>query len=292
MTDIPAASIVIPTRGRPDYLDVTLASVVPEAAAAGAEVLVVSDGDQPPTAAVAHRHGTRLVTLTCASGINAARNAGVAATVAPLLVFIDDDVEAPAGWLRAILTGVAAEPDCDVFGGPIRARLQGGGPRSCGREPPPITTLDLGLADRDVDRVWGSNMSIRRRAFDRVGPFEEGLPSGGGDEEDWQRRYVAAGGRVRYLAGAGIDHRRTAADATLRALVRTAYSRGRVARRYDVRRAAAPPITGELRTLAGCLWHIVRRRCANGIVLSAHTAGRLHEALAPAPSPSPAQPPP
>ena len=33
--------------------------------------------------------------------------------------------------------------------------------------------------------------------------------------------------------------------------------------------------------MAGCVWHIVRRRCGNGIVLTALTLGRLREALRP-----------
>ena len=36
---------------------------------------------------------------------------------------------------EAMLAGIASAPDDDVFGGPIRPRLEGGGPRSCGREP-------------------------------------------------------------------------------------------------------------------------------------------------------------
>jgi glycosyltransferase involved in cell wall biosynthesis len=43
MAAVPA-SIVIPTRGRPSYLQVALASIAPQAAAAGAEVLVIDDG--------------------------------------------------------------------------------------------------------------------------------------------------------------------------------------------------------------------------------------------------------
>ena len=38
-------------------------------------------------------------------------------------------------------------------------------------------------------------------------------------------------------------------------------------------------IMRELRTLAGCPWHVVRRRCLGGIVMAAHSAGRLREAL-------------
>ncbi len=270
---------MIPTRGRADYLDVTLASVTPQAATEGAEVIVVSDGPDPDTATVAARHGARLVSLAAPRCLNAARNAGVAAARGELIVFVDDDIAAAPGWLHAILAGAAAAPDHDVFGGPIRARLEGGGPRACGREPAPITTLDLGAADRDCEFVWGANMAIRARTLERLGGFDETL-SGRGDEEEWERRYLAAGGRVRYLAAAGLEHRRTAADATLRALSGAAYELGRTARRNDVRKRAAPTLRAEVRVLAGCVWHIVRRRCAIGIVMFAHTAGRLREALA------------
>jgi glycosyltransferase involved in cell wall biosynthesis len=277
---VPAtASIVIPTRGRPAYLDVTLASVVPQAAGAGAEVIVVGDGVDAVTEAVARKHEARYLALDPPAGANAARNAGIRAARGELIVLIDDDVDAPAGWLGAYLEGAARAPECEVFGGPIRALLEGGGPRACGREPPPITTLELGAEDREADLVWSANMAVRRRALEAVGPFDETL-LGCGEEEDWLRRYRHGGGGVRYLAAAGLTHRRTARDATLSALARTAYRRGRAARRYDVRKGTAPARRTEIRTLAGCAWHLARRRCANGIVLGAHTAGRLREALA------------
>jgi len=270
---------VIPTRARPEYLAVALASVMPQATRAQAEVLVISDGEDRSTLAVVDRYGARLVALSQSAGANAARNAGVSAAHGDPIVLIDDDVDAPPGWLDALLAGVADTPDCDVFGGPIRARLEGGGPSACGRESAPITTLELGAADRDVAFVWSANMAIRRRAFEQVGPFDEAI-LGRGEEEDWQRRYGARGGRVRYLANAGLDHRRTASDATVRALARAAYAQGRAARRYDARKGTPPSIPQELRTLAGCVWHIIRRRCAIGVVLTAHSAGRMREALA------------
>ena len=268
---------MIPTRDRPEYLRVTLASIAPQAQRAAAEVLVVDDGRDPSTTAVAEHHGARVIRPR-SPGANAARNAGIGAARGDPIVLIDDDVEAPSGWLQALLEGVTRTPDRDVFGGPIRARLEGGGPRACGREPPPITTLDLGSEDRDVALVWGANMAIRRRALELVGKFDETI-AGRGEEEDWQRRYAAQGGRVRYLFRAGLDHRRTREDATVRSLSAAAYGLGRSARRYDALKGAVPPISAELRTLAGCIWHVVRRRCATGIVLGAHALGRLREAL-------------
>jgi glycosyltransferase involved in cell wall biosynthesis len=274
----PTVSIVIPTRSRPAYLEVALSSVTPQAKRAGAEVIVVSDGEDTATASVAHTQGAGVLMLSRPAGANAARNAGAHAADSDLVVFIDDDIFAPPGWLDALLDGARSLPDHGAFGGPITAALEGGGPRACGRESAPITTLELGSVDRDVEFVWSANMAVRRQALAAVGPFDETL-LGCGEEEDWLRRYTATEGRVRYLAAAGVEHRRTRSDATVRALARSAYGRGRAARRYDMHRADVPAKTGELRTLAGCGWHIVRRRCANGVVLAAHAAGRLREAL-------------
>lgn len=278
MSGEPSASIVIPTRDRPDYLAVTLASVVPQAERAGAEVVVVDDGSDPANAAVAASHRARVIRPD-GHGANAARNAGIEASSGDLVVLIDDDVDAPPGWLQALLEGVAGSPEHDVFGGPIEGRLEGGGPRACGRERPPITTLDLGPDDRDVALVWGANMAIRRSALEQIGPFDETL-HGRGEEEEWQRRYTAQGGRVLYLAAAGLAHRRSPADSTLCRLGRAQYALGRTARSYDVRKGEAPGLAGELRVLAGCVWHTFRRRCGVGVVMAAHAAGRVRQAIA------------
>lgn len=276
----PSAAIVVPTRERPAYLEVALRSIVPQAERAGAEVLVVDDGAHAATRAAAERCGAAYRSLGPAPrGLNSARNAGVAATTGGLVVFTDDDVEAPDGWLDALLMGADRWPEDDVLGGPIHPWIEGGGPRSCGREGPPVTFLDLGAEDREAELVWGANLAIRRRAFARLGGFDEALDGfGAGDEEDWQRRYRAAGGRVRYVAGAAVVHRRAGADARLPRLARAAYGRGRSARRYDAFRRAAPAPRAEALLLARCLGHAARRRCATGLLAAAHAAGRLREA--------------
>ncbi len=273
--------MLVPTRARPGYLDVALGSIMPQARDAGVEVIVVSDGPDAAIAEVAQRHHADILTLPVARCLNAARNAGAEAAHGELIVFVDDDVLAPDGWLSALLAGVRAAPDIDVFGGPIRPLLEGGGPRYCGREPAPISALDLGPHDCDTTFVWGANMAIRSRALRRVGPFDETISDLRGDEEDWIRRYAAAGGRVRYIAAAGVHHRRTATDATLRRMCGAAYVLGRAARRNDVRVGAPKTPAAELRVLVGCAWHAVRRRCGYGIVMFAGAAGRVRETLAP-----------
>ena len=276
----PTVSIIVPTRLRAGYLEVALASIAPQAAAAGAELIVVDDGPDDATRATAARHGARYVTGRSAGGLNAARNAGIDSAAADLLVFVDDDVEVQPGWLAALIAADAsAEPDVGVLTGPIRARFEDHRLRSCGREAPPITTQDFGPADRDVDHAWGANMALRRSALRRAGRFDEQQPTGAGDEESWQRRLLAGGGRIRYVAAAALDHRRAGDDARLRALARAALVRGATARRFDEAGGRAASLPRELAVLAGCVAHTVRFACPTGIVLAAHSVGRVRAAL-------------
>ncbi|MGD0454554.1 MAG: glycosyltransferase [Solirubrobacteraceae bacterium] len=280
----PPASIVIPTRARLAYLEVALSSIAPEAAQLGAEVLVIDDAG-PSTAAreLAASFGARYEPHPGPLGLNVARNTGVERSHGELVVFVDDDVRASPGWLQALLDAAREHPQVEVFTGPIRARLEGPGgwgSHSCGREGAPITTLELGARDTDAQYAWGANMAIRRGALERVGPFDISLEHGG-DEQEWQERLRAQtpGARVLYVADAPVEHRRAGADARLRSLSRAAVARGAGARRFDARRGKAPSLTAELSTLAGCLGHVVRRRCPAGLTMAAHSWGRLREGL-------------
>jgi glycosyltransferase involved in cell wall biosynthesis len=271
----PPASIVVPTRDRAAYLDVALRSFAPQAADVGAELIVVVDGFDPESVLVAQRRGAHVIAHAEPRGPNAARNAGWKAASGELAIF----VEAPRTWLPALLAAAAATPERDVFAGPIRADIEGGGPRSCGRDTPPITTLDHGAADVDVPVGWSANLAIRRAALETVGGFDEAIAVGAGDEEEWQERYRSTGGQIRYVAAAGLEHRRVGADATLRALARAQYRRGGAARKQDERKGVAPSLARELRLVAACAGHTLRRVCPNGITLTAHALGRAREAV-------------
>ena len=280
MSNQPSASIVIPTRGRPRYLEVALASIAPQATQAGVDVLVVED--DAPTAATretAERFGARYLSHGRPLGLNVARNSGVRETTGELVVFVDNDVRVRPGWLPALLAGAAAAPAVEVFTGPIIPTLEGRAPRGCGREGAPITALDLGAQDADARYGWGANLAVRRSALERIGPFDTSL-QGTGDEQEWQDRLRASGAPPpRYLAAAALEHRRSGRDARLRRLAGAARARGRAARRFDAWRGAAPSRSRELITLAGCAGHVVRHRCPAGLVMVAHSAGRFGEAI-------------
>jgi glycosyltransferase involved in cell wall biosynthesis len=274
----PVVSVVVPTRDRAGYLDVTLASLADQDFEEPYEVIVVDDGSRDSTPDVIRRHGVRSLVHDPPRGPNAARNEGARVAESDLIALVDDDVFAPRTWLRELVDGASRHADAQVFGGPIRARLEGPAPRSCGREAPPITTLDLGDADVEAQLVWSANMLLRRSALELAGEFDESLPTGG-DEEEWQRRLASRGGKVVYVAAAAIDHRRVGDDARLRSLMRSAYHRGYNLRGFDETHHKAPPMGRELRVLAGCGWHTLRRGCPQGLIMGAHSAGRVKRAL-------------
>jgi glycosyltransferase involved in cell wall biosynthesis len=268
------ASIVIPTRDRPHYLQATLASIVPQAQRCDSEVIVVDDSGVQSARQVAELAGARYLAHEAPLGANAARNTGLACASGDLIVFADDDVIASDGWLDALLAASAKHPETEVFAGAIVPLLEGDPPRSCGREQPPITTLDLGDADRPTRFAWSANMAVRRSAAERVGNFDASL-HGQGEEQEWQERLQADGDQALYVADARVTHRRLPEDSRLRALTRTAYRRGEESRRFDARRDSAPSIARELLVLLGCAGHVVRYRCPNGLTMVAHSAGRL-----------------
>ena len=89
----PALSVVVPTRNRADYLQVTLASLSEQAGDVPYEVIVVDDGSTDASAALAERMGAEVVRHERSRGPNAARNAGIDRSAAPLIALIDDDVD-------------------------------------------------------------------------------------------------------------------------------------------------------------------------------------------------------
>ena len=182
--DPPVVSVVVPTRGRAAYLEVTLDSLLDQRTEAAYEIVVVDDGAPDETAAVvAARPAVRYVAHGGGRGLNAARNSGLQESQAELIAFVDDDVLVPPGWVEALVSGSRRHAAAGAFGGPIRARFEGRTPRGCGREEPPITTLELGTEDCEATTAWGANFAVRRAAVERVRPFAEGIVRPPGDEE-------------------------------------------------------------------------------------------------------------
>ena len=202
--------MVVPTRDRHALLGGCLASLE-EAVREGAEVLVVDDGSADP---VSVPDGIGLL-RTAPEGLNAARNAGAAATRAPLIAFLDDDVLVGPGWARALRA--AAAEGADGIAGRVTLDLPGPEPRWLRPHLRGyLSEYELGDRERwlaaDDPPPVGANCACTRAALDAAGGFRPGLDRMGGSllsggETDLFRRLLAGGARLRYAPAARVRHR-------------------------------------------------------------------------------------
>jgi succinoglycan biosynthesis protein ExoM len=127
-----AVSIVIPTQRRPEGLAVAMASALRQAGADPSSLeLVIADNDQVPSAQAAVEAMGRAAPLPVvyvhepAPGVANVRNRALSVARGALVAFLDDDQEAPEGWLADLLR-VRRAADADVVFGPVHARAPDG----------------------------------------------------------------------------------------------------------------------------------------------------------------------
>ena len=163
--------VVIPAKNASPFIGRALASVDAQAVSP-LEVVVVDDGSTDDTAEICQAHGVQVVRLGQSRGPSAARNAGVAATTAPAIAFLDADDEwlpdHAQGLLRTLsVDGVTfAASDAERFGsqnGLVPHGLSDG----AGLDLPDLFILE--------NPIIQSAVMIRRTAFDAVGGYDEAL---------------------------------------------------------------------------------------------------------------------
>lgn len=182
-------SCIVPTRDRPALLAAALASVGSQTRRAH-EVVVVDDDDgssAPVAIAAANRWNLPLtfVTNRGPAGASAARNLGAARSTGDLLAFLDDDdcwhpaylarsLPALEDGAAAVVTWMmVADGDGRWAERSIRKDLR----------PPDVVAFNPG--------VTGSNLVIRRAAFEDLGGFDETLPVS--NDRDFFIRFLDAG---------------------------------------------------------------------------------------------------
>lgn len=235
------------------------------------EIVVVDDGSDDDLERVVGeftarypRLSTRFVRIDH-SGVNAARNAGIANSRGRLVALFDDDEEAPPGYLELIVQLADEHPDCAGVGG--RCRLKEAGFRTCASCQIGEASLPIAGAGRS-DRLLGGNMAVRREVFDEVGLFDVSI-SGRGDETEWFHR---AGRSFWYDEQAFIWHRRD--HMSLAELLASGYRQGKSVP-IAVDRMGGEPWQPSPRRMARYLAHGITKRCTNGLLQEARELGSL-----------------
>ena len=156
--------MVLPARDRATMLGRALASVHAQTLQPS-EIIVVDDGSLDDTAAVARSAGSTVVALPTSLGPGLARNAGILATQAPWVAFLDSDDEWTETHLELLLThagsaSLVTAPALDssgrIWGNPTGAT---------------VTLTPTGLLVPG-DAVVTSGTMVRRDALLDVGMFQ------------------------------------------------------------------------------------------------------------------------
>lgn len=196
MPDLPAVSIVIPTRGRPERLGALLGALAGQGAD---EVVVVLDGADRATEKVlaAARRGlpVRVQRHPEARGPAAARNTGWRTAAGPLVVFTDDDCVPAPGWLDALRA--VAPPEAVVQGRVVP------NPEERDRLGPFARTLVV-----DGAGPWFQTANIRypRALLEQLDGFDERFPHPAGEDTDLGWRAWEAGAPIAYAPDAVVWH--------------------------------------------------------------------------------------
>lgn len=172
----PAVSIVVPTYNRAHLLPRCLDSLLAQTRT-DFELIVVDDGSVDETPEVLARYAeqdARVRTVRQAnSGGCAARNAGVASAISPIITFLDSDDEVQPEWLETLLAPLYRGADVCCCGHEMR---RADGEVFLVRHP---RDWSPGRATSQVSGglFISGTFALRRELFDAVGGYTEGLPA-------------------------------------------------------------------------------------------------------------------
>jgi glycosyltransferase involved in cell wall biosynthesis len=203
--ETPMMSVIIPVYNDREGLRVCLEALALQTwPRARLEVLVVDNGSREPIADLTGRFDFVRLLSEAEPGSYAARNRGLKEARGELLAFTDADCQPTPGWLEA---GGQALLD---HGGPLvlagRVEVFAQDPQ----RPNVAEEYELALAFTQSanaqQKHFGvtANLFSTRETFERVGPFDTKLKSGG--DKEWGQRAFAHGVPVAYCDAAVVRH--------------------------------------------------------------------------------------
>ncbi len=179
----PRLAVVITSHNQGDLLLEAIANAENACKQQPVELLIVDDGSSHPRTLEALQRldsmGYRVL-RQANQGLPAARNAGLAATTAEIVLFLDDDNRLLRGYLSPGLSLMLQQPHIDVLYG---NRIDFGSTRTV-RRIGPINPNELW----EMNRIDNCTL-LRRRFLERCGGYDSSLPA----FEDWDLWLTALG---------------------------------------------------------------------------------------------------
>jgi GT2 family glycosyltransferase len=273
---MPAISVIVPFVGDGAAGERTLAGLASLRLRKGDELIVADNGGEGVVAAL-RPDGVTVVDAATERSSYHARNAGAAAASGEWLLFLDADCVPEPDLLSAYFTAPVPAA-CGALAGQIEG------------DPSQRSLLARYTRSRNFFRqgegllaeaglAATANLMIRRRAFDELGGFEEGIRSGG--DVDLCRRLRLAGWTIEPRLEAVVHHHhRDSLGSFLGAIARYAAGSRWLDERYPGESQPWPLVPG----LAGAARDVVVRlatgrleeaafRALDGVGLVAHVVG-------------------
>lgn len=257
MTVAPHATVVICTYNRPALFAAALRSCMQDATRRAMPFdIVVADNS-----VAGHAAGivsalppcgcpVRVIAVT-PPNISVARNAGLRAAGAPLVAFMDDDLEVEPGWLDALVDTMESS-GADVVVGPVRPRFPAGAPPDWDPagarftrvlDIPSGSAIAASGAGKPAGFALSTASSLWRAAtcFTDPEPFDPAFGACGGEDFDLFLRLERRGCRFAWCGGAGVRETIPAGRMGLAYHRLRAYSGAQVYAAAAIKNAASRP---------------------------------------------------
>ena len=186
-------SVIIPVKNGSNYLREAIESLnrqdVPM------EIIVVDDGSDDDTAAIASSYGCVVISHPVCKGQVAAKNTGLAAAKGEYVVFMDHDDVMRQGALKTMCSTIEDNPEISA----VQAMVKDFISPEIGQMPGTI------VRPEPYYGLFTGAILIRRSVFDVIGPFSESRKTG--EIIEWSTKMDANGFIIKKLDMVSTDRR-------------------------------------------------------------------------------------
>jgi glycosyltransferase involved in cell wall biosynthesis len=202
-----AVSVLVPTFRRPNSFVRAARSVFSQRSGAQIELVAVDNSPEGSARDVCRMLESQAPfvfrwTHEAAPGVARARNAALAQARGDMVAWLDDDQEAPADWLDALIAAQRETGAESVFG-PVRARAAPSARNAAFYER--LHSRSGPATNGLIKRAFGLGNSLQPRAlFAGPAPFDERANERGGEDDMLFAAWAAAGARFAWAADAPV----------------------------------------------------------------------------------------